>query len=131
MLQAHLDRRQRRQKGRRAPLAPLLALCVGAGVGMGCEEYGPRVYTAAPYRAALGCLDPYVPIGLVQARDLGSLCEPICLREGDTLYASRVCAPYPTEATIEAADAGGCAAAVEALTAEAFCTDPAADAGAP
>jgi hypothetical protein len=75
-------------------------------LGEGCEEYGPRVYTAAPYRVARGCLDAYAPLGLVQARDLGAQCAAVCLREGGTLYVSSVCPPYPAEATLEAADAG-------------------------
>jgi hypothetical protein len=106
--------------------------CFGAALlassGAGCDDYGPRVYTAAPYRADLGCLDPYVPIGVVQAQALGSLCEPVCLRDGATLYVSTVCSPYPAEASIEGADAGSeCAAALAAGN----CDAPAADAAAP
>jgi hypothetical protein len=129
MLQTHLDTRHWRQRARRLPLLAWLGAAIGAGAG--CEEYGPRVYTAAPYRAQLGCLEHYVPLGLVQARDLGSQCSPVCLREGETLYASSVCAPYPAEATIEASDAGVCAAAVEALVTETYCDTLAADAAAP
>jgi hypothetical protein len=127
----HRDTRHREGRRRRLPVVTLLGVVVGVGVGSACEEYGPRVYTAAPYRAELGCLDPYAPIGLVQARDLGSQCDAICLREGDTLYVSTVCAPYPAEATIEAADAGSCAAAVAALAAEGYCKPAASDAAPP
>jgi hypothetical protein len=130
MLQTHLDTRPR-QPTRRSLIVTLLGACIGVGAGSGCEEYGPRVYTAAPYRAELGCLGPYVPIGVVQARELGSQCEPVCLSDEDTLYVSAVCAPYPAEATIEASDASACVAALEALDAMDYCENRASDAAAP
>lgn len=91
-----------------------LAVVLGA-CATGCEDFGPRVYTAQLFQADPGCLEAYTPIGLVQAKDLGSECEPVCLRLGDALYVSTVCAPYPAEASIEGADVEECAAALAAL----------------
>jgi hypothetical protein len=107
-----------------------LALLLAAGAAA-CEDFGPRVYTAQLFQAEPGCLDAYAPIGLVQARDLGSECEPVCLRLGDALYVSTVCAPYPAEASIEA-DTEECGAALTALGAGASCEETGGeDAGAP
>jgi hypothetical protein len=99
-------------------------------VSSGCEEAGPRVYTAQPYDASAGCLGEYAPLGLVQATELEATCTPVCLRVADELYTSSVCAPYPLEASVESgADSPGCRAALAALAAEISCADRAADAG--
>jgi hypothetical protein len=90
----------------------LIFFCVGAGGA--CDESGPRVYTAQHYRADLACIETYAPLGLVEAEDLSSLCEPVCLSEGEELYVSTVCAPYPLEASVEPLDSEGCAAALVA-----------------
>jgi hypothetical protein len=90
----------------------LLVLCAGAGTG--CDESGPRVFTAQRYRADRACLETYAPLGLVEAEDIGSLCEPVCLSEGEELFISTVCPPYPAEASVEPSDSEGCAAALAA-----------------
>jgi hypothetical protein len=106
--------------------AALLVVAASAG----CEEAGPRVYTAQPYDASADCLDEYVPLGLVQATELGATCAPVCLRVADVLYTSSVCPPYPVEASVESgADSPGCRAALAARAAEISCADPPADAG--
>jgi len=102
--------------------AVLLGVCAAA-----CEDFGPRVYTAQLFQADPGCLEAFAPIGLVQAKDLGAECEPVCLRLGDALYVSTVCAPYPAEASLEAADAEECAAALATLDAGASCEEAGAD----
>jgi hypothetical protein len=86
----------------------------GAGAGSGCDESGPRVFTAQRYRADLACLETYAPLGLVEAEDVGALCEPVCLSEDEELFISTVCPPYPAEASVEPADSEGCAAALAA-----------------
>jgi hypothetical protein len=97
---------------------------------LGCEEAGPRVYTAQHYDPSAGCLDEYVPLGLVQATELDATCTPVCLRVADELYTSSVCPPYPAEASVESgADSPGCRAALAALAAEIGCADAPADAG--
>jgi hypothetical protein len=107
------------------PWLKLVAL-LGASAAA-CEDFGPRVYTAQLYQADPGCLEAYVPIGLVQAKDLGSECEPVCLRLGDALHVSTVCAPYPAEASLETADAEECAAALAALGSGASCEETGAE----
>jgi hypothetical protein len=121
MMHKHLDPRGHRW----LRLAALLGACAAS-----CDDFGPRVYTAQLFRADPGCLEAFTPIGLVQAQDLGSACDPVCLRLGDALYVSTVCAPYPAEASLEAAGAEDCAAALAALTAEASCEDGGQDSGA-
>ncbi|MFZ5892302.1 MAG: hypothetical protein ACOY0T_14685 [Myxococcota bacterium] len=64
-----------------------------------CDETGPRVYTARLFHASDmggGCLDAYAPIALVEADELSADCDPICLVQGEALYVSTVCAPYPS-----------------------------------
>jgi hypothetical protein len=87
----------------------------------GCEEYGPRIYTAHPYRAEAACLEPSVPIGIVKAADLPVQCEPVCLLLDATLYVSSVCPPQPERALRLAPDAPDCAAAATLLRTETFC----------
>lgn len=112
---------------RAARLAARLSLCLGASLLPGCDESGPRVYTAQPYRAALGCLDAYTPLSLVEARDVGAQCGPVCLRLGASLYVSSVCSPYPVEATLASRGDAECAAALLAPQ----CDERLADSGAP
>jgi hypothetical protein len=74
---------------------------------VGCDESGPRVYTARLYRTDLAsgaCLDAYAPLGLVETDELGSTCPAVCLFDRDALYVSRVCAPYPSTATLVPAE---------------------------
>jgi hypothetical protein len=102
-------------------------LWLAASLCAGCDESGPRVYTAQPYRALLDCLDPYAPLSLVEARDVSSVCEAVCLRVGVSLYVSTVCAPYPGEAALVGLDDTECAAALAAPS----CSGLTADAGGP
>lgn len=93
-----------------------LALC-----GAACEEYGPRVYTARLYRVGARCLEPYTPIGVVQAGELDVDCEQCLLLDG-ALYVSRVCPPLPARAdAVTPDDAPACALALAAFTAELTC----------
>jgi hypothetical protein len=85
---------------------------LGASGGSGCEEFGPHVYTAQRYRPDLGCLETYAPLGLVEAKDLGASCAPVCLSRDEELFVSTICPPYP--ATVEASDSEACAAALAA-----------------
>jgi hypothetical protein len=87
-----------------------------------CDVGGPRVYTARAYRADEDCLEPYAPVGLVEADELGSACDAVCLRIGGQLYVSTVCRPYPTEAALETPDeASECQLALEKLASETEC----------
>lgn len=97
-------------------------------LALGCEEYGPRVYTARPVVAALGCLPGSVPLGVVQAGDLAADCEIRCLLLDAALYVSRVCPPLPARAIeLRPDQSPACARAVSLFTARAFCGAP--DAG--
>lgn len=91
-----------------------------AGICSGCDESGPRVFTAQRYRADLACLEAYAPIGLIEARDVSALCEPVCLYQDEELYVSTVCAPYPAEASLAEPEAEDCVAALAAGD----CEDP-------
>jgi len=96
-----------------------LLLCFGTVVSSGCEDTGPRVYTAQRYSTDGACLEPYTAIGLVQADTLASTCSAVCLRLADDLYVSTVCAPYPLDSSVEAPDEfADCAAAQAAPTCE-------------
>jgi hypothetical protein len=110
-------------RSRAAWLGTGLSLWLGAGLLPGCDESGPRIYTAQPYRALLGCLDAYAPLSLVEARDVGALCDPVCLRLGASLYVSTVCAPYPGDATLSPPDDPECAAALLAPSCDALPAD--------
>jgi hypothetical protein len=106
-----------------------LVLCAA-----GCEEYGPRIYTAHPYRAGDTCLERSVPLGVVKAAELAATCEPVCLLLDEAMYVSRVCPPLPGRAIELAAEPGSdCASAASLARARAFCASapPAPDAGAP
>jgi hypothetical protein len=85
-----------------------------------CDEFGPRVYTAQRHAVDPGCLEAYAPIGLVEARAVSALCEPVCLSLGEGLYVSTLCPPYPAEASVEPEDSEGCTAALAAP----LCDDP-------
>ena len=94
-----------------------LAVSLGAAalaLASGCDESGPRVYTAQRYSVDDGCLETYAPIGLVEAEAVSSQCPPVCLGLGEDLYVSTLCPPYPAEASIEPEDSEGCAAALAA-----------------
>lgn len=91
-------------------------LCLGACWLLGCEQAGPRVYSAMPFDTELQCLRDYVPLGLVEAEDLPASCDPVCLTRDDTLYVSQVCAPYPAEASLVTPEVSSdCAAALASL----------------
>jgi hypothetical protein len=82
----------------------------------GCEQEGPRVYTAMPFDATQGCLGAYAPLGLVEADELPATCAPVCLLQSDALYVSTVCAPYPAEATVVSpSDSSDCESALAVL----------------
>ena len=87
---------------------------IGCATAAGCDQEGPRVFTAMPVDTEGHCLGPYAPIGVIDAQDLPATCEATCLTLNDTLYVSEVCAPYPTDVTVvSAVDSPVCA---EALT---------------
>jgi hypothetical protein len=96
------------------------ALLLGSLSG-GCNESGPRVYTAQRYRPELACLEGYAPLGLVEGESLSSLCEPVCLALGDNRFVSTVCPPYPAEVSVELPDSADCAAALGAVASESTC----------
>jgi hypothetical protein len=96
--------------------------CCALFFAAGCESEGPRVYTAQPFDAELGCLGDYEPIGLVTADELPGTCDPVCLRQDTTLYLSTVCRPYPDTVVEESPDdSEECATALASLEAEAYC----------
>lgn len=104
-----------------------LVLLAWLGASLGCDESGPRIFTAREYRPLPGCLEAYAPLSLVEASDVSALCDPVCLRVADRLYVSTVCAPYPLEASLAEPDEAACAAALVAPG----CDELAADAAAP
>jgi hypothetical protein len=114
-------------RARAQRLALSLWLWLGSSLLPGCDESGPRIYAAQPYRALLDCLETYVPLSLVEARDVGALCDPVCLRLGASLYVSTVCAPYPSETTLVPPEDEECAAALLAPS----CAELPPDAGEP
>lgn len=95
-----------------------------------CEEYGPRVYTARLYRVESRCLEPYTPIGVVQAGELHVDCAQ-CLSLDGELYVSRVCPPLPARADPLKPDASACALPFAAFAADTTCgaSDAGVDAG--
>jgi hypothetical protein len=97
-----------------------------AAAGSGCDESGPRVFTAQRFRAELACLEAYAPLGLVEAEDVGSLCDPVCLSQDEELFVTTVCPPYPAQATVDAPDSDDCAAALAAPACDAAVADAAA-----
>jgi hypothetical protein len=107
-----MTRNRSSTRARGARLATSLSLCLGQSLLPGCDESGPRVYTARPYRELLGCLDVYTPLSLVEARDLDARCDPVCLRLDASLFVSTVCAPYPAETTLVPPEDETCAAAL-------------------
>ena len=99
-----------------------LLLLLGAFASPGCEEYGPRVYTARRYRAAQACIEASVAIGVVRTDELASSCEPACLLLDSTLYVSRVCRPHPPLAVaLEPQTSPDCAAALASFASKADC----------
>jgi len=126
--------RANHQSHRRAPHRSLgkAAALLGAVAALGCEESGPRVYTAQAYLAEAECLEQYAPIGLVEADVLASTCDAVCLFIDAQLYVSAVCAPYPAEASVEdGGDSAECAAALRAFEDEVSCEPLDAGADAP
>jgi hypothetical protein len=105
---------------RRLPQLVALYLC---GIGApGCEEYGPRIYTAHPYQAAARCIEASVAIGVVRTGELASSCAPQCLLLDSAVYVSVVCAPYPPRALVlDPRTSSDCAAALDVLESEAYC----------
>jgi len=102
--------------------AALLCGSLLASVAMGCEEYGPRVYTGRPVVAGLGCLPASVPLGVVQAGDLPADCEARCLLIDAALYVSPVCPPLPARALELGPDQSpACARALWLFDNQAFC----------
>ena len=102
-------------------LLPVLLLAEALGP-LACREFGPRVYTAHPYRAAESCVAASVPIAIVQADDLPVTCAPVCLLLDETLYVSPVCEPYPSRATLlEPAFSADCASALALLAQGRLC----------
>lgn len=93
----------------------------GLSLVSACDESGPRVYTAQAYDAEADCLEAYAPLGLVEADELPATCEPVCL-EGEALYVSTVCAPYPVTASqVTPEESTDCAKALDALATEREC----------
>lgn len=91
----------------------LLALALGI---VACDASRPCVYTARLFHAEPSCLDPYAPIGLVQADDLGATCDAVCLERSGDVYVSTVCAPYPsTTRVLEPTESPECEAALSLL----------------
>jgi len=91
-------------------------LLFSCGLLLGCDQEGPRVYTAMPVDIASNCLGPYTPLGLVDANELPANCPAVCLERDHTLYVSTVCAPYPAEATqISPSDSADCKSALGLL----------------
>jgi hypothetical protein len=99
----------------------LLCMLLLGSLGGGCNESGPRVYTAQLYRPELACLEGYAPLGLVEGESLGALCEPVCLALGEDRYVSTVCPPYPAEVSVELPDSDDCGAALEAVASDSTC----------
>ncbi|MEO6602410.1 MAG: hypothetical protein ABIQ16_21190 [Polyangiaceae bacterium] len=82
-------------------------------LALGCDQEGPRVYTAMPVNTDAHCLEPYTPLGLVTAEELPATCGPVCITRDDTLYVSEVCPPYPDDTTVVSPhDSSDCAAAL-------------------
>lgn len=100
---------------------PLLALALCL-LCCGCEDAGPRVYTAQLFRPDAGCLEAYAPVALVEAGDLGSGCDATCLVSGDDLYVSTVCAPYPRDFVVgDPAESPLCAQALASFLEDRSC----------
>lgn len=112
--------------------APVLGSCLAvlALASSSCEEYGPRIYTARLYRVGARCLEPYMPIGVVQAGQLQGGCAQ-CLALDSELYVSTLCPPLPARADAQQPNAPVCALALAALAAQATCgaSDAGADGG--
>jgi len=109
--------------------ATVLGWCLAAGAlgSSGCEEYGPRIYTARLYRVGARCLESYTPIGVVQAGELHANCPRQCLSLDTELYVSQVCQPLPERAVPVNPETPACALALAAFDARATCGVP--DAG--
>ncbi|HTV19473.1 MAG TPA: hypothetical protein VMG12_12395 [Polyangiaceae bacterium] len=102
------------EQGRSLHMFAALLGAAALALAPGCDESGPRVYTAERYSPDDGCRETYAPIGLVEAEAVSSQCPPLCLGLGGDVYVSSVCPPYPAEASIEPDDSEACAAALAA-----------------
>jgi hypothetical protein len=78
----------------------ILLMLSACALALACDQEGPRVYTARPVDTEAHCLEPYAPLGLVNAEELPATCGPVCLTLSGALYVSAVCPPYPNEATV-------------------------------
>lgn len=97
--------------------AAVLSLLASAG----CEEYGPRVYTAREYRPAERCIEASVSLGVVRTDELTSNCAT-CLQLDTTVYVSKVCPPHPPQALVlDPAESAECADALALLAANTGC----------
>jgi hypothetical protein len=99
-----------------------------------CDNESVHVYSAQLFVAAEGCLQPSTGLDLLSGPATGDNCAPACLTaptaDGEAVYVSTVCPPYPQGVTVEAAnaavDAGDpCVAALGALAARATCSEDA------
>jgi hypothetical protein len=97
----------------------VVALC---SLLAGCDDFGPRIYSAHPYRAQEGCVERSIVIAVVHADELPATCAPVCLSFEGALYVSTLCAPYPARAAVIAPEEDPvCPAAIAALAADAVC----------
>lgn len=95
------------------PVVAGLTVLFGAAA---CDASRPCVYTARLFHAEASCLDPYAPIGLVQAEALDATCPGVCLQQGAELYVSSVCGPYPsTMQVLDPLESADCADALALL----------------
>jgi hypothetical protein len=96
-------------------IALLLALCA-------CDNNDTRIYTARPYQVDPGCLEEYLPLAVVYAKELDATCAAACFYFDGQLYVSTVCAPYPEAAEVsDPAEDTDCAAALVALEQDLSC----------
>lgn len=121
-------RSSRGRRNQRLEVEVLLGFTLAARAIPGCDESGPRVYTAQRHSLEAGCLEAYTAIGLVEAEALSALCAPVCLSLGEDVYVSTLCPPYPGEASLEAADSKPCAAALDAPSCDELVESPDAEA---
>jgi hypothetical protein len=104
---------------RHAPRKSFIVCASACLLAIGCDQEGPRVYTAMPVDTAAHCLGAYTPLGLVEAEELPATCGPVCLTRDGALYVSEVCAPYPAGATLVSPDdSSDCADALALIDAD-------------
>jgi hypothetical protein len=89
---------------------------------LGCDDFGPRIYSAHPYRAEAGCIERSIVLAVVRAGELPATCAPVCLSFDAELYVSTLCAPYPANAVVVTSEEEpACPAALAALEVSAAC----------